>query len=230
MTRFTLLMLLVISVSLCKLKFDLWIDEVLNNKKTKTMSYTPDVSMFPYFKKFSIEKLYVQTLAENKQLKEFKEKAESECEASAITNLFMNQIDELKKEIDYNKEGWNSCVVRDSCVVRENRVKFDKVVQAVDSLNHFLEISIDKGNIVHYDSFIDELWDAHWLGSFCGYRQYTDHEDAIARDDPDYEGYYQDDWLKACPFKYWHEGQGEYSHSLRKLEWRFQQPNAPAFP
>ena len=41
---------------------------------------------------------------ENVSLKEFREKAEDECEASAITELFMNQIEELKNQVESLKE------------------------------------------------------------------------------------------------------------------------------
>jgi chromosome segregation ATPase len=41
---------------------------------------------------------------ENVSLKEFRKKAEDECEASAITELFMNQIEELNNQVESLKE------------------------------------------------------------------------------------------------------------------------------
>jgi len=147
------------------------------------MTYTADVSMFPYFKTkinadilqeqlklkdFEIQEQsdYIDTLIkrqeelkqqkeklhmENVSLKEFKEKAEDSCEGFAITETFMDKIEELTRIKNDYKE-----------MVEEKQQALDYLDNKVEHLEKLVVNVMTKGEDTfdkaceNIEKFIDE--------------------------------------------------------------------------
>jgi len=147
------------------------------------MTYTADVSMFPYFKTkinadilqeqlklkdFEIQEQsdYIDTLIkrqeelkqqkeklhmENVSLKEFKEKAEDSCEGFAITETFMDKIEELTRMKNDYKE-----------MVEEKQQTLDYLHNKVEHLEKLVVNVMTKGEDTfdkaceNIEKFIDE--------------------------------------------------------------------------
>jgi polyhydroxyalkanoate synthesis regulator phasin len=84
---------------------------------------------------------------ENVSLNEFKEKAEIECDASAVADVFMNEIEELKNQVDKLKK---------KAEIEESRYEIQKKV--VDDIGElvFKFITNEKPNFIRQCVYIED--------------------------------------------------------------------------
>ncbi len=150
-----------------------------NEIKKNNMSYTPDVSMFPYFKKSSIDwkKMYQKTFAQKKALKKENQELKEE-------------IEDIKEE--YFEKGWETGKCDTFDEIDETVKPLKEKIEELNEVNDQLEAEAERTGELESIVWIDFYGEKEVIDDIKAYR-FRDDIIAMKKENKEYKEYY-DKW------------------------------------